>query len=309
MEFNLKVIKKHPVATAGVVILAGLVFYFVFSANSSGAPAGTAVVSGGSAGPTQADLQGQQIQGQLAALGLQAQTQVTLANIGAQNDINKMAYQLQIAQLQAGIEAAHDLHEYDLAKFQTNAQLEAIQTQYNASLAQAQINAGTQLQVASLNADLTKFNSAINAQLQQSMIEGNTLIAQYNAQAGVAQAQAYGSAAKAAASASKTSSWAGAIVGLASIFFCDVNIKSISGCVNSARCLAVVKTIPLDYWKYVEGSTPHSLGDHSMHVGTYAQSFYCAIGAPDWERRRHINSMDMFGVLIGAIKALEEKAS
>lgn len=306
MAFKVEVIKKHPVITGAVVVVAGLVFYVVYSAGSGGASA--VQVSGGPSGPSQSDLQAQQIQGQLAALGLQSQTQITLANIGAQNDQAKIAYQYQIAQLQAGLEAAHDLHEYDLAKLQTNAQLEAIQTQYQSSLAQAQINAGTQLQIASINSDLTKFNNAINAQLQQSMIEGNTLIAQYNAQAGIAQAQAYGSAAKAAASASKTQSWSTAVVGLASIFFCDVNIKSIIGCVDSNKCLAVVKTIPLDYWSYIEGSTPHSLGDHSTHVGTYAQSFYCALGAPDWERRRHINSMDMFGVLIGAIKALENKS-
>jgi hypothetical protein len=225
MAFDFSLVKKHPVGTTGAVLVGGLALWFVFKGTpSAGNAPGTSVVYAGSSTPTDNSqaLQAQQISGQLAALGVQSQTQIALAQLKNQGDATAGAYQYQIAQLSAGVQMAHDQNAADIAHYQTQAQLDALTTQYQAMVQQTSISANSNVAMAALNADTAKYTSSLNAQLQTTLAQTQQAIAGYNAfsnaQIATANAQAYSSAAKAQASASKTQTYAGLVMGLANLF-------------------------------------------------------------------------------------------
>ena len=62
--------------------------------------------------------------------------------------------------------------------------------------------------------------------------------------------------------------------------------------------LSAVRSWPIDRWNYK--------GDDTPHVGTYTQNFYSSLGLP---HRSTIDNVDMFGVLSGAIQALDKKVN
>jgi hypothetical protein len=308
MALKLTVLKKHPLAAAVGAVLVFGVFYIAMNGSGGGS---TTVVSNGvdpatAAANAQLAGQQQQIQGQLAGLGIQASTQIQLAQIAAGSDQTSQAYQYQIAQLNAAYETQHDQLAAAVSIGQTQAQLSAIQTQYGALTQQAQISANQNM--AAINAS-TQI-AAVNAQTSQIIAGLNSATAQAQAQYGYlsnqAAADANKAAAKAAAGAAKTQSYVSAGLLLASLF-CDVNIKGKLGCVSIDACRRVVKNIPLDKFHYLTGSVPHSLGDDRQHVNTYAQDFYREVGVTDWQQRERIEIVDMLGVMLGAMKAQERE--
>lgn len=307
MKLSLKIIKDHPYATGITIIIAGFVAYQILKGGSSSS-GGQMVVSNG-VDPQQAALQGQlalqgqQMSGQLQALGIQAATQVQLKQLDLQAASTNAAYQYQIAQLEAGYNIQHDQLAAAVSTAQIDAQLQAIQSQQSTLINQAQI--GAQAQIAAINSSVQQ--SAIQAQQQIA-----TQQAQSQAQVQIAQAQAnasmYGS--KQAAGAAKNASTMGTIATLgmfAMMMFCDVQIKTKMGCVDSEACLNAVKRMPLDRFVYLVESAPSILGDDRQHIQTYAQDFYRVIGVTDWDKRTRIDIMDMMGALLGSIKALESR--
>lgn len=304
MALKLTVLKKHPLAAAvGAVVVFG-VFYIAM--NGSGGGSTTVVQSGVDPQTAAAQAQQAQLQAQLAGLGIQASTTIQLKQLDLQGAQTAAAYQYQIAQLNAAYETQHDQLAAAVSMSQTQAQLEAVKTQYGALTQQAQIasqqniaaiNAATQ--VAAVNAQTSQIVAGLNAMTAQSMAQSNALAAQY-------QANAYKSAAQAQAGAQKTQAYTGLILGIASLF-CDVHIKSKHGCVDIDACRNVVKNIPLDKFRYLVDSVPHSLGDNREHVNTYAQDFYREVGVSDWQRRERIEIVDMLGVMLGAMKAQEKE--
>lgn len=238
---------------------------------------------------------------QLQSIALQNEGQIALANIakaaaldqiGASVQVNKdtLAAQYQIASMQS----LENMHAMDTNKqitaMQLSSQVEALQIQSQRDLGMQQMFIGGQVQLAGISADVTKYSLLQNT--EQAKI--NADMTKY-----IAGKQA---------SASKSSSKWGAIAGVASaaiMAFCDVNIKEIDGCVSTGVCLDVVRSLPLDQWQYREDSLPGKIGDNYKHVGTYAQDFYKALGVEDWRSRTRIDHVDMFGVLIGAIKELD----
>lgn len=310
MAFNLSLVKKHPIASTSIILIGGVgAWYFIFGGQGGGnssSPSGSMVVYGNQ-GSAPVDNTGAQISAQLSALGIQSQTSLALAQLKNQGDATMAAYQYQIAQLEAGVQVSHDQNAADIAKYQTSAQLQALTTQYSSLVQQSNISANAQIQAASINADVAKYTGNLNAQLQQSIAKYQADIAGYNAfsntQIATANANAYSSAARAQASAQKTQTYAGLVMGLANLF-CDVNIKHTIKCVDINACLLAVDKLPLNIFSYKNDSAPSLAGDIKQHVQTYAQDFYRLLGCEDYASRETIDSMDMMGVLFGAIKAM-----
>jgi len=67
---------------------------------------------------------------------------------------------------------------------------------------------------------------------------------------------------------------------------------------DSEKALQAIRKVPLETWSY------H--GDTEQHAGTYSEDFYKALGM---EPKPHINSIDMFGALAGAMQALDKKVN
>lgn len=304
MKINAAIIKEHPYATAITVILGGVVFFKIYTAGSDS----TQIVSGGQDASTiatqnQMALQGQQISGQLQALGIQAGTQVQLATLDAQTKAMTAAYQYQVAQLQAGYESQHDQISAAVQTAQINAQLAAIQSQQATLINQSQISA--QAQIAAINSSVRQ--SAIQAQqqiaTQRAQSDAQVAIAQQQAQAAMYGAKVNASVAK----SGQTMSLIGTLGMAAAMFFCDVQIKTSLGCVSTGACLAAVRNIPLDRFVYLMDSAPSVLGDNREHLQTYSQAFYKELGITDWYNRNRIDVMDMMGAILGSIKELESK--
>lgn len=306
MKLNLALVKNHPYATAATVLIAGLVFYKIYTGGSSSP--GTAVATVSAADQQQAAingqlaLQGQQISGQLQGASIQAGTQIQLAQIAASNEQSAQAYQYQIAQLQAAYEVQHDQLNAAVQMATLDSQLQAIQSQNKTLVDQAQI--ASQAQISAIQASVAQ--SAIGAQRE-------IQINQANANAAVAQANAAASVGKANASAAKSSamySTVGTLALAAALFFCDVQIKTKIDCISSEVCREAIKNLPLDKFVYIMGSRPSLLGDTAEHINTYSRDFYKAIGVSDWETRDRIDVIDMMGVMLGAIKSgiMNEKA-
>jgi hypothetical protein len=81
----------------------------------------------------------------------------------------------------------------------------------------------------------------------------------------------------------------------AQLILCDRNIKDEIATVDPMDALTAVESIPLACWSYKAGP------DRVPHVGTYAQDFCKALGLPEDTK---INTIDLFGALIGSVQAL-----
>lgn len=304
MKINMQLVKDHPVAATVTILFAGFVAYKILGGGSGSS--GGMVVSSTGVDPQQAALQGQlalqgqQMSGQLQALGIQASTQVQLKQMDLQNAAMTAAYQYQIAQLQAGYEAQHDQLQAAVSTAQINAQLQAIQSQNDTLINQSKISAQSQIAAIQSAVQQTAIMSAQQIATQRAQSDAQVQIAQAQAQASMYGARQAAGVAK----QGQTMSTIGMLGMMAMAFFCDVQIKTKLGCVNTADCLNAVKRLPLDKFVYIVDSAPSILGDDRIHVQTYAQDFYREIGAADFATRKRIDVVDMMGVMLGAIKEL-----
>jgi hypothetical protein len=306
---SLQVFKKRPLLTTGIVVIGGLVFYFMFmrgsdsSSTASGESYTDANVNSASAlanaQNSPAAMQAQQIQGQLAALQIQGANE--LAQVSAQTNLQRdlAAFALKGAQLD---------HVRDMYGLQVQEHIETLGIETAAHIQQLQISSELEALKAQTQAQVNLQNIITNGQISLSQQAANVSIAGINAQTELAKinagTQKY--VAGKQSSASKTSTWVGAAVAIASLF-CDKHIKSIDKCVNADACLSAIRNMPVDFWHYIEGSEPHNNGDTAQHLNTYAQDFYRELGADDWNDRKKIAVVDYMGALTGAIKALDGK--
>lgn len=85
---------------------------------------------------------------------------------------------------------------------------------------------------------------------------------------------------------------------IAASFMSDEDAKTDKKPMDPEKGLEAIRRMPFESWRY------H--GDTEQHAGTYSQDFYSALGM---EPKREINSIDMFGALGGAVKALDKKVN
>lgn len=85
---------------------------------------------------------------------------------------------------------------------------------------------------------------------------------------------------------------------IAASFMSDEDSKTDKKPMDPEKGLEAIRRMPFESWRY------H--GDTEQHAGTYSQDFYNALGM---EPKREINSIDMFGALGGAVKALDKKVN
>lgn len=322
------VIKKRPVLTGAVIIGGGLIFYLVFlrgnNSSQSSSPqmgytdsmlaAGNAV----SAGQMEAMLQGQAIQGQIAMAQIQSGNQMAIAQ-GQQNLEREIAAMgLEAARLGFANEIYGMQTSADIQKLTIESQLTGLQIgaerdlmMHTASLSAQQNVAemGRDVQLAGIFAQENISRHTLDASVAMNSLGFQTQIAlsAHDVEKERIRADQAKHQASTSASASKSkdkSNLLGSIVGGVFSLFSDIEIKSIEGCVDSNKCLSAVKNMPIDFWRYIEGSIPE---DGLLHAGTYAQDFYREIGARDWNERKQIAVVDYMGALTGAIKALENR--
>lgn len=311
--FNFNFIKKHPYGSGAAVLVGGLVLFLLLrgGSSSSGAQdqAGLATQQVNTALAAQQDAE--QAQYQMAQL--QAQTAQNIATIQSYQDITlgtqaNQNQQLQInkaAEVQSQAIAAQ-LQESTLqSNNQTQVQLAGISANEQMQKNQLQAAVDQTNTLASLQAHLTDTNAALQQNITQLNTQAQVAITQINAntQQNIANTQA--SVQKHSSDNSSWVSTVGTIAGVAAAFFCDVNLKCKTGCVSTADCLEVVKSIPLVKFTYLFDTEPRALGDDREHVNTYSQDFYKALGVADYENRTRLEVIDMMGVLCGAIKELE----
>lgn len=335
---DVNVIKKRPVVIGGVILVGGLFFYFLFlrpqpapAKSDSETPsvgytdAQVIAASRMAEYQQQAVLQGQQIQGQIALAQVNAQGELAIANaqVGLQREMGALSLEAQRLSFARDIENIQSTERLGMMGMQTSAQiqqltletqLQGLQSQLqrdvamNQMMTEAQVALGamqTQVSIAGISAQENISRHALDATTAQ-IKAANELqlgLGAQNVQIKQIEATTAQYNAKQSSSASKSSSkWGaiGSIAGAAIMAFSDINIKSIHGCVSLDRCLTAIEKMPIDYWVYLDGE---QFGE-GMHVGTYAQDFYRELGCPDWNDRKVINHVDMFGALGGAIKAL-----
>lgn len=334
MAMNFTFIKKHPYGSGAAVLIGGFVLYMLLSAGSSSAtatggqysdPNGAAVQQQNAA----AAMAQEQHAAEFAQMQLAAITEQNIATIKANEDItlgtqvnNNQAQQIALAAAVQNKSIDAQLQE---STQQVAAALQAstIASNNQTQVQMAGIAATRQMQEDQLQASVDNTNtlanlqlnlSATNAALQQNLVN-------INAQATVAQAQINSDTQLGMAKinadvsmhnsnnqkhSSDTSSWLGAAVGIASMFFCDVNLKCNITCVSTASCLAAIRAVPLVKFQYIAGTEPYNAGDVDTHVNTLSQDFYKALGVAEYNDRKHIDLIDMMGAMLGAIKELDK---
>ena len=129
MALDLALIKEHPYATGAVVIVGGLVVFYILSGSQSSAGSGA---QGG--GPSSADYQ--------AALA--SSSQIAQANAAAAAQQQAQQTQLQQAQLEAGVANTQTAAAVATNNTNTAAQLAATLAQIAASVQMNQTNADAQ---------------------------------------------------------------------------------------------------------------------------------------------------------------------
>lgn len=207
-HFNLNLIKKHPYASAGVIVVGGLVLYLLLHGSSSSSSTSSGTYDQQSAITTQANAQlalqqdSEQAQYQMASLSattsqnvatLKAYEDITLgtqANNNQALEINKQAdvslagisAQQSIATLQSNNQT-----QVQIAGIAANEQMQ--QNQLNAAIAQTNTNAALQAHLSDTNAQLQQNLSNINAQaaISGQQINANTQVSIANIQAGTAK--------------------------------------------------------------------------------------------------------------------------
>ena len=141
MPFDFEMLKKHPYATGGIVIVGGVVVFYLLSSKSSGAsPSGT----------------GSNFQAELAA-------STAAQNVAAQENIQAGQTNAQIQQAQIAANSQN---------YATQAAVQSNQDTLAAQLAQNLAAVNGQVQVAGINANATtaqQYNAAISTQNEVSM--------------------------------------------------------------------------------------------------------------------------------------------
>lgn len=331
----LAVIKKRPGLTTAVVI-GGVALVILFTrGGSSAAPASGSSQSMGytdmqvAAASQVAAMQGQltmqanDIQGQLALANIASSTQLAIAQQDRDMQESMAAFSLQANRDQIGLQLAglQSAERVQLFGMETSAQIQqmtlqtqllGMQAQYDRDqemyrmMTDAQVNMsmiGATVQLAGISAQENIAHHTLDATTQQIKFQNELqlgLAMEETKRTGMAtDAQKYG--AKQAAKKDKYGMIGGLIGGVFSLI-CDIEIKTIEGCVSTAKCLDAVNNSPLDFWRYMDSS----ITGGTLHVGTYAQDFYRELGANDWHERKHIEAVDMFGALMGAVKELSK---
>jgi hypothetical protein len=301
MKSPVEFVKKNPGKTVLAVAIGAVVLVMMMRGSS---PASSAASSGGysaeqiAAGTAMAQMnaaqasQNSQIQGQLAALQIQSNTALQLADIERDARSEEMAVTYQLAQLQSAENMFAIEAQTELAQVQMSTQLEALNAQLNNQLANQSLFVQGQVDLAQISADV--MNTSTLAQVDMAQIYANRDVQ-------MAQIQS-----RTQRSSSRNSMW-GAIAGAAIMMFCDVRIKNVAGCVDSEKCLDAIRKLPLDHWRYIPGTEPAERGDTRDHVGTYAQNFYKELGVKDYAARTVIDPVDIIGVMMGAIKELDKE--
>lgn len=320
---SLSVFKKRPVLVSSIVVIGGLIVYFMFFRGGDNSPtesvgygdANVNAASGLAAAQMQSQLQGQQIQGQLAALQIQGANDlaVTEAQTNLQRDLAAFSYEaakldnardIYGLQVQERIETLGMQTSSQIEQLRVSSELEALKVQANRDLMQQKIMTEGQLALSEQAASISR--SAMSTTVNLQKMAYDTQIA-LGAQDLERTKITVGSAAKTQQKKDKSGMWV-SLAGMALSFFCDRNIKSIDKCVSNYACLRAIENMPIEFWHYLEGSEPHSSGDTAQHVNTYAQDFYRELGADDWNERKEIAIVDYMGAQTGAIKALSKIA-
>lgn len=227
-HFNFNLIKKHPYASAGVIVVGGLVLYLLLHGSSSGASSSASDPQAVITSQTNAQLALQQDaeQSQYQMAALQATTSQNIQTLKAYEDItlgtqasNNQALSIN---KQADVSLAGIAAQQAVASLQSNNQTqvqmagiaanEAMQkNQLQAAVDQTNTNAALQAHLADTNAQLQQNLSNINAQAQVAgqQINANTQVSIQQIMAGTAKHN------------SDNSSWVstvGTIAGVAAMF-------------------------------------------------------------------------------------------
>lgn len=213
MKFDFTLIKKHPYAATGAIVVGGLLIYFMFFAGDSNAPQGSAY--GGNT-PSDVDLavqrEAQAQQAQLQFLQAQQAGQFAVAQLEAQTSTTQ---QVNAIQGQLAIQGQQIFTQAEIEKLRLNNELILEKARGEYAL-QSQIVAQTgAYQVAQLTTQANIAINSANVDLQKS-------IAQYQTGALTAIAKYQGAA-------QQKESGMGALVSLAGIaasFFSDRRLKT-----------------------------------------------------------------------------------
>lgn len=216
MKFDFSLIKEHPYAATGGIVIGGLLLYFVFFSDGSGAESsGTTMVAGSPNDQNDqinAQLQSQQFQlqylqaqqaGEYASAQLQAQTS-TVQQVNAIQ--GQLAIQGQQISSQTELEKIRLNNEVYLEKMRGDYALQSQVVSQTAALQMTQMQTQANIAINAANVDLQKSI----AQYQTSAL---TSIARYQAGAQVA-------------TSSNTWQTVGAIASVAAMFFSDRRLKS-----------------------------------------------------------------------------------
>lgn len=168
MKMNITLLKKHPLATGSIIVVGGLVLYFVWMRGDSSGGGSTTVVQ-----PSQGQLQ-------LAAAQIQSNTALQGAAIqyAYQSHVSDEQYQLGMANLSTQLQAL---------QIQSNTTDIANKLAAQTQIAQLQISGQTQTNLAALSSQTQIALGAQQLAGYQAMIQGNVDIAKY-----ALQAQQYG---------------------------------------------------------------------------------------------------------------------
>ncbi len=167
MRFNLSLVKDHPYAALGGVLVAGVVIYYMVTAGSTGDSGGYTV-----AGPTDAEVQAS-LQSSLAAMQYQAQ------NTAAQYQLEylnvQQAGEYSIAALTAATSTEQQVNAL-------NAQITLQQDQLSTQLALGQAQIAAAAQADQLAAQIQLAQQAAIVQMAEGQTAGNIAIANITAE-------------------------------------------------------------------------------------------------------------------------------
>lgn len=150
------------------------------------------------------------------------------------------------------------------------------------------------------NSLATAYTNQGNAQANAALSAGQAAASMYTSPVTNQQVMMYPYTTKSNTTSNSSSSdgGAGILSGVGQIagLFCSRELKTSYGSVNTQAILESVDNLSLDKWTYK--------GLDKEHIGPYAEEFRDLFGIGDGQT---INMIDLFGVLIGAVKELSLK--
>lgn len=163
-KFSVAYVKQHPVMFGTIIVVFGLLFWFMFRGSGGGASSGG--VSVVNAGPSDAQVAaGTQLQ--LAQIGANTQLQMgqlSLAAAAAQTESQERLATMELAYKTQELASQHDLGDKTIA-----ASLEALSLQLNNALQTTNSNNQFMVDYAKVAADSATTQLAINAALQRDL--------------------------------------------------------------------------------------------------------------------------------------------